>query len=221
MFVSTTVFRESFDVRRRLAELGLQEEWLLLAVQRGYSARVACTLNHPPLYAGISAWAEAVRTLREQLLPNGFKRSDEGNLPFTINDEGTMAIAVATGDEYTGNSDVSPCTKNSRGPRTRNAVEANQYSLNFGDSPVSPEALATIRSRETWILLMHTDTEGRELRCELSRPVNMNEESRVDGWDERIILSVTPLDGDEITITGDENNGPQSPEIIVEVKRRA
>jgi hypothetical protein len=46
----------------------------------------------------------------------------------------------------------------------------------------------------------------------------MNDEGRVDGWYERIILQSTPFDDTEIDVSGD--NGPPSPDIIVDVKRR-
>src|SRR4051794_25881041 len=115
---STVVFKEPFDVDRELEKLGLKREWLMRAVRASLAARVACTPNHPPSYAGVAGWSEAVRVLREELLPQGFERSNEGNLPFTVSKSGRMAIAVATGDQYTG-SDASPCTKNPKGIRTR------------------------------------------------------------------------------------------------------
>jgi hypothetical protein len=54
----------------------------------------------------------------------------------------------------------------------------------------------------------------------LSLPVGMDEEGRVDGWDERIILGSTPFDADTLKVPTDVNP-PQSPNIIVNVKRRA
>jgi hypothetical protein len=218
---STVVFKEPFEVDRELERLRLRREWLMSAVRASLSARLACTPNHPPSFAGVSGWAEGVRVLREELLPQGFERSNEGNLPFTVNKSGTMAIAVATGDPDTG-TDISPCTKNPKGIRTRNAVAVNQLSLplQFGDTQVSPEALESIEKRETWILLIHTDMETGAVRSELSLPVNMSAEGRVDDWSMRLILESIPFDGGDIRITGDTNNGPQSPEIIVEVRRR-
>src|SRR5579859_6709186 len=130
------------DVRRRLAELGLEEQHLLRAVQRGQTARLSCTANHPVLFPGLCAWSETVRALREELIPLRWERSDEDNLPFTVNPDRTVAIAVATGDEATGLRDRIPCTKSSKGPRTANAVQRNglQYSL-FGDIRLQPEHL--------------------------------------------------------------------------------
>jgi hypothetical protein len=217
---SVTIHEEPHDRRRRLAQLGLKEEWLIKAVRVGQAAKASCTVNDPPSFGGTSLWALAVRTIREQTLPHGFDRSDEGNLPFTINASRNLAIAVATGDSDTGDPKGSPCTKHPHGPRTRDAVDANQYCLNFGQTPVTPEALDAINLRETWILLINSNLEKRKVSSELSRPVNMDEGGRVDGWAERIILDDIPLDADEVRLPGEGDNGPQSPEIVLDVKRR-
>ena len=95
-----------------------------------------------------------------------------------------------------------------------------QFEL-FPDVRLLPEDLERINGRMgrmTWLLLMHRDHQAQEVRCELSRPVNMSAEGRVSGWVERIILSSMPFLGP----TGDvAPNVPQSPEIDVEVRRRA
>jgi hypothetical protein len=113
-----------------------------------------------------------------------------------------------------------PCTKSIKGPRTAIAVASNERQmLLFGDLALRPEHLKQINDRMTWLLLIHSDLEGHEVRCELSRPVNMNEEGRVDGWAERIILTAFPFAGDIADVPS--ANPPQSPEIVVEIKKRA
>ena len=207
---------------KRLADLSLTEELLLEVAQRAQLARASCTLNHPPLFPGISAWAEGVSALRERLLPQGWVRSDEGNLPFTVNRAGTVALTISTGDEATGRKEESPCTKSTKGPRTKKAVDVNVRQLTlFGDIRILPKDLAKVNGigRMTWILLMHWDRESREVRCELSRPVNVNEEGRVDLWAERIILSATPFDNDSVEVPS--SDAPQTPNFVVDVKRRA
>ena len=218
--IATATHVDPMNVRSRLSELGLAEKMLLLAVERGQIARLSCTKNHPPLYPGISAWSETVCALREQLIPEGWERSDEGNLPFTVNPGRTVAIAVATGDEATGRTDRKPCTKSAKRPRTAGAVATNERQmLLFGPLELRPEHLTKINERMTWLLLIHSDFEVREVRCELSRPVNMNEEGRVDDWAERIILSASSFDADVAAVPS--GNVPQSPEIIVKIKKRA
>lgn len=214
--------KEPSERRRRLAELGLSEEILRESLQRGFAEWAGCTLNHPPSFPGLLAWGETVRALRDLLTPFGWQRSNEGNLPFTINQQQTIALAVATGDEMTGNPDETPCTKSSKGPRTAGAVAANRRQLSLFPITVLPEDLARIRGnggRMTWLLLFHRDETGRELRCELSRPTSMSENERVDGWIERILLGSIPFDGDEVRVPSNEDL-PGNPAIDVEIRRR-
>src|SRR6266851_8847821 len=106
------------EVSSRLAELGVRQEVLRESVQRGHAAWASCTPNHPAPFPGISAWAETVNAVRELLIPEGWTRSDSGNLPMTVDKAGRVCIAVSTGDEDTGRRDGSPCTRSSKGPRT-------------------------------------------------------------------------------------------------------
>src|ERR1700726_874565 len=105
------VYSNPIERPSRLAELGLKEETVIEAVRRGQAAWASCTPNHPRLYPGVSAWAETVRTLRELLWPNGWTRSDNQNLPMTIDKARKISITVSTGDEDTGREDGSPCTR--------------------------------------------------------------------------------------------------------------
>jgi hypothetical protein len=201
----------------RLAQLGLQTEPLREAAARGLAAANACTPNHPRIMPGLAAWSETVCGLRENLASEGWERLDEGNLPWTVNATGSIAIAVATGDEETGKENGNPCTKSKKGPRVAEAVEANQLEL-FPQGIRLPAS--TPPGRETWLLLIHRDFGAGELRVELSRPVNMGEDNRVDGWSERIILNVIPFDRD-LDIESVGPTPPSGPDIDVEIKRRA
>jgi hypothetical protein len=201
----------------RLADLGLNEAILLQAVQQGQAAWAGCTSNHPPLYRGIAAWAETVSGLREQLLPMGWRRFEQGNLPLTVSEGGNIAITVSTGDEETGRRDGSPCTRSSKGPRTATAVTANALQLKlFGDIRLRPEDLERINGQMTWILLFHRDTRENEVRSELSRPIKMDIEGHVTGWAERILLGSMPFESGAIS----PSSIPQTPSLVVEVKRK-
>lgn len=218
--MNAKVFAEADEVVDRLAELGLTQAGLLEVVQRGHTARLGCTPNHPPLTPGILAWAETVCGLRELLRPEGWTRCDDGNWPLTINPKGDLALSVATGNEATGRANSSPSTKSSKGPRTEEAVVTNALQLNlFEQAQDIPDSLGQGADRTTWFLLVHFDHFERELRSELARPITMSREKKVDGWAERIILPAIQLDGDVISIAG--SGGPDSgSEIDVEVRRR-
>jgi hypothetical protein len=173
------------------------------------------------MYRGLTPWGEATCALREGLSPEGWTRSDEGNLPFTVNKENTLAIIVATGDENTGNNSASPCTKSTKGPQTAKAVAENERQASLFPIKMDPndvEKMCETGGRETWMLLFHRDLEARQVRCELSRPINMNQEGQVADWAERIILGSIPLDADSVKIP---TNAPQTPNINVNVKLRS
>lgn len=215
----THTYSNIIDVDNRLAELGLEEPRIAEVVRRGYVAFASCTPNDPPLFPGFSAWASMVRGLREYLLPE-WDRSDENNYSLVINQAGTIAIAVATGDEGTGRSEATPTTKSSKGPSTVEAVTTNQLQLDLPfvfppvEAPTRPAAAG--KQRMTWILLVHR-AQG-EVRCELSLPSSMGIDGRVDGWQERIILKAVPTDTDVMEITPPQ---PVPPDITIDVKRRA
>ncbi|MGA3105890.1 MAG: hypothetical protein ABSD53_15520 [Terriglobales bacterium] len=220
MSQAAVILKEPIDVRNRLAELGLEEEDLRFAVQRGAAAAAECTDNHPIQAPGFYRWSEAIAAKRERLLPKGWERFNDGGLPFTVDPTGTIAITVAAGDEFTGCPDKNPSTKSSKGPRTFHAVEDNsQLPLLFDGVPIRPEHLTSSHGRMTWLLLAYPHYGSREIKSELSRPVRMGEDNRVQGWAERIILSSIPFDGDVLSVPVD--NAPKTPELDVPIRRRA
>jgi hypothetical protein len=209
------------DVDSRLAELGLSRAVLEEPVAQGVMARSECTPNDPPLFPGISVWARTVRSLREKLIPVpfGWSRCDEGNYPLCVSPDGKLAIAVATGDENTGNPNVMPMTKSPKGPRTQNAISVNQYNGQgnlFETLPeFDPEVLLN-KDRVTWILLQHFDQVRREVRFELSLPTSYS--GRIDGWSERIIFGAISTDPSQVIPVP---TLPNLPDIDVPLRRRA
>ncbi len=208
----TIIHKQEVDINNRLLEIGLDEASLRDVVKFGQLAWSNCTANHPPLIPGIWAWGETVRALREYVLQKGWRRSDLQNYSLVIDPTGKMAIAVATGDEGTGRAEANPCTKAPKGPSTHDAVNANQAQLNFNFLEAKPEEETA--TPITWLLLMYRD--DREVRSELSLPYSIDYDGRINGWQERILLTAIPLDGEPIEITP-----PSSPDIVVDVKRKA
>lgn len=212
------VWADPVGTPQRLSQLRLTEAILLLAVEKGQTAWATCTKNHPPLQRGIMAWGEPICSLRESLIPEGWKRHDEGNQPFVINSDDSLAITVATGDEHTGYKDQNPSTKSSKGPQTEIVVTKNALAKSlFGD--IRSERQRKIGTRQTWILLFYRDEEKSETRCELSLPSNITEEGYIDEWSERIILGTLPFGGGASVRIIDDS--PLTPDINIAIKRRA
>ncbi|CCD29923.1 conserved hypothetical protein [Candidatus Glomeribacter gigasporarum BEG34] len=209
---------EETDVRRRLAELGLESQALLEALCRGYMALILSTPNYPPLYASFAAWANTVCTLREYLTLQGWDRRDENNYSLIVDKRKEMAIAVSTGDEGTGRPDMNPTTKSSKGPNTVDAVTTDQLQLELPlglpDNPVPVQPVHQKNRWVTWIFLVHWAM--NEIRCELSLPVLIGDTARPSLWKERILLKPVPKDSALKIIPSTLPS-----DIEVEIKRRA
>lgn len=222
MASASPVYVQPSDVEQRLSELALEESILITAAQRGLAAWAQCTPNHPPTFPALNAWAETICALREGL-PR-WNKPNESNQPLVVNEAGTIAITVAAGDENTGVPDAIPATRSGKGPRMAKAVQQNlQTAFDFGDPAPVIESIQNPK-RSTWLLLVYRDLAARVLRCELSRPSRMDEDGHVDNWTVRIILKPTAF-GEDIpaidTGDGDAGSGKQSPEIVVEIHKRA
>ncbi|MGZ9021358.1 MAG: hypothetical protein ACXW3S_15675 [Rhodoplanes sp.] len=214
MIAAPLVRFEPDDVHARLAALGLSEEALLHAARRWHVAWSGFTPNHPPFGIGIAAWMEAVAALRETTMPEGWTRSDDRNYALVIHPDGSMAINVATGDLGTGRPDANPSNKAPKGVSTADAISVNQIQLEL---PLPVPELPPVRAGDgplTWFLLLRRTAD--EIRCELSLPLEMSPDGRITRWQERIILSAIPLDGETIEIVA-----PQGPDLDIDVKRKA
>ena len=216
--MNLSVYSESDGVNARLKALGLTAEVLQHAAQRWYLTKISYTPNHPAFAIGIPAWMEAVVALREQLLPIGWRRSDENNHARVVHPDGSIAIGVMTGDGGTGVPEAKVSNKVPKGIRTVGAISTNQYQFEMPqlELPV-PDMLPQIcndRRPLTWILLLHHAT--NEVRCELSLPAKISDGGHITQWQERIILPSVSLDQAEIKIAI-----PEGPDLDIDVKRKA
>ena len=210
------VVDDPLSVRARLQELGLEATNLTGSLLDGASAMALCTGNHPPIYGGLTFWAETVRALRDRKMHDGWSRSDARNYSTIVNPERTIQVAVARGDEWTGRVDApfgKPSTQHKKGVATQRAVETN-YQLSLFDqvpdsAPDEPDAPLT-----TWVLLHHR--RQHIIRCELSTPTAITSAGYVEEWVERLILSEIDLDETKISLPDEP---PVEPDVLVRRRR--
>lgn len=211
--LETIIFAEPENADARLAELQLTRQVLIdSAVQANmYLARM--TPHHPSLYRYGVMTGETVAALRDFLVPHGWEVRNEGNYELVFNPDLNMSIAVASGNEATGNPQQIPSNKSEKGPRTAKAVKDNQTADLFPETmPTAPEGLV---ATDTWILLHHRC--GNGIRLELSRPNGFDTTERfVTGWSERILLGTSSLDNDSMPMPM-----PELPEVDIVVTRKA
>lgn len=200
------------DVRVRLAELDLDEETLRTAAILGELARASCTDNDPGNLPGLLGWGRTVRGLRDLHAPHGWRRNVHGILETMVNAEGTIAVAVITGDGGVGRRGATPRTKYPRGVGTVAAIAQNQLCFPFA-KPAQPASPPVPRGRlATWVLLVAVEED--EIRLELSLPTELGDDGRVDEWNERILLRSVPR-GNPHELQQDEE-----PDIDVPVRKR-
>lgn len=174
----------------RLSELGLKETDMVMAVRTAEIERRSCSPLEPSVAPGFKAWAGAVRTLAEQLMPRGWVLTETKGLPRLLNPETRIAVAVVTGDEGTGSLTGAPKSKSPRGPQSAFLVRSNEVQLNLFEAPRF-RPLPAEEEQITWWLLMAS--RGEAVRAELSLPVGIGEDRRLAVWKERIILELGDL----------------------------
>jgi len=210
--VKLKINTETLEKKLRLEQLNLNEEALKDAIKQGYLARIKLTDNHPRIFFGYSTWAETVARLREVLLPLGWVKSNKANYELVINEPLELAIAVATGNEFTGSLHGTPSNKCPKGSNTIEAIQINNQMDLF------PETLSALPVAQdnftTWILLYYIAE--NEICYELSLPSYINSKGQITAWQERIILTSLPLDETQIEVSP-----IKSQDIDIPIKRKA
>jgi len=210
----TALYQHPFDARRRLMELGVSVEALVRAVQAGHIARLNCTDNDPPFIPGTEAWRMVVRTLRDELVPLGWRKDDPSNYSLVINDSSEINIVVASADGLTCRWPGTPRTNSPKGLFTHAAVMKNSLEGDLFPETVEADLrrAATILHYKTYMLLINIDDE--QCRAELSLPSEYDEHM-VTGWAERIFVPIPGVDG------GLPQKVEEAPDIDVPVRRKA
>jgi hypothetical protein len=182
------------EVTAALAAMDLTLKVLHRAMDAGEVDRDSCTANNPPTDGPSRAHGTTVRVLREQKIPDGWAACDDRNFCTVVSPDEEMEIAVASGDEATGNPEGFPRTKNAKGELVFLGIERNVRQFKLIQLP--PVARVQKRSaKTTWILLRYRRPDQDVLRSELSLPIGMGDDDRVEEWGTRIILPDLVLGG--------------------------
>lgn len=202
------------DVAVRLEQLGLREEILLEALRQANLYRVRTTPHHPRLYRYQVMTAETIAALRDLLVPEGWAKLDEGQYELTLNPSGSMAIAVASGDDNVALVERTPSNRSPKGRHTIAAVESNRQADMFAYLLPEKDGANAKIARDTWVLLHRVTKDG--IFAELSRPTEIDEDGIIDKWSERILLGKIELDGDPVQITA-----PDQPDIEIIISKKS
>lgn len=148
------------DRDRELEALGLQEQYLLGAIQAGENARGGATSNDPPNAAGTLDYFARIRTLREELKPLGWEPRNHNQLPLAVNADKTLAVGVLQGDARTGLPGVPhPRSRRPTGAAKASLIARNQelalFALLAAEDDGTELGDDEYARMETWYLLTY------------------------------------------------------------------
>lgn len=190
--VTAKVIWDPDEVEARLNAFGLTSEIFSRAVAVGDQEASNCTENDPVTLSGSVRWGRSTRSLRDDLLPQGWTRSTSDGIETVVHPDRSLAIAVARGDERTGVAgDESPKTKYSRGRAVQSRVLWNaQYSL----FEMPPQVVRAPRGLPTYFLLQYPT--NQHVAYEVSLPEACDETGRFSAYAERLVFAPYRRDGD-------------------------
>jgi hypothetical protein len=194
-----------------LHQLGVTEKIVTTAILLGELERDNCTLHDLLCVPGIFAWSRCSRSMRDQLVPLGWKSENDQNRALIVSPNGLIAIAAVSGDEATGDPALIPNLKIPAGSATKRAVNLNAPTL-FRMHPTAEEVRSSGK-RQTWLMLRRPTTDF--IYAELSLPGAMAD-GRVVYWLDRIILDPIPH---EFSFVVDPDSGDNG-EIDIPVLKR-
>jgi hypothetical protein len=183
----------------RLTELGLSLEPFQAALVVGATNKKNFDLPiYPNSFAGTAAQANIVANLALAYIPKKWTREDPQNIALLVNEQRTLAIAVATGDHRTGSSgDQGPQFGQPKGDGTKELVGQQQLQLFKIETPSTPPhqgAVITVGSKKVTVyyFIFRIDLDREKAFAELSAPTSM-EDGQPVAWRERIVLPVLDL----------------------------
>lgn len=185
-----TIIDEPVEVATWLAqEFGLAAASIDEACERARLEWATHTEYDPPSLPGTVFWGMCVRFLRMLLVARAWIQNDTKNFSRIIHPDGTKAIVVETGDEYTGVRGIKqPKTKSPKGVETLAAIEQNIEQTDLFIAPEQQLMIAETKRRMlTYFLLVRL--ENGVLYRELSLPVGSGESDRIGDWHIRVILA--------------------------------
>jgi hypothetical protein len=178
------------DCNARLRDLDLVTEDLLHPVRVGTAARRTATRHHPRAFGGWLEYGERTAGLRDGLSRKGWTPEELDGVCLTVHPQRKLAIMSALGTTGTGTGEP-VTTRRKRGETTERIVRVNAQ-LELDLHIVEQKPVMRSGAMPTYVLLVYTDPELREVRSELSLAKDIGD-GFIDDWLDRIPLPVVRL----------------------------
>lgn len=149
-----------------------------------------------PTARGTFMYHNSIAKICELMAIKGWKSESVKNLPYTISEDGSVKITVATGDASTGVNGGSGPKLKEKG-KTPSVVDGQMTLFDTDNYTVDQQ------EGKLWYLVIYVDYCHQEIRMELSKP-HFDENNQVGGWIKRIIMNPIPLQNVQISLPPDE-----------------
>lgn len=156
-----------------------------------------------PTARGTFMYHNSIAKICELMAIKGWKSESVKNLPYTISEDGSVKITVATGDASTGIKGGFGSKLKEKG-KTPSVLDG-QMTLFDTDYYATDQ-----QEGKLWYLVIYVDRNRQEIRMELSKP-HFDKNNQVNGWSSRIIMNPIPLQSVQISLPPDE----EVPTIII------
>lgn len=186
-----------------LDDIGVTEDMVFLALEKGLSASYSASTTHPSNTAGTRLWQDVVKSMRDSLMLKGWRIPLSDRHIEIISPDSRYKLVIWTGDPYTGLTDGTrpPKSKNGKGGLTCALIAANAQQqlplflpMDHAEKPIPPET----QEQKLIALMMHHDKQNNEIRSELTEPcgteyewssLDPHSKPRVDTYNWRIIFT--------------------------------
>lgn len=179
------------DQDAQLKEWGLQRDLLKEAVFFAQGFYNDCTINDPPGFDRVMAYARAGRRMRDLFTQRGWLRDESSNQTAIRHEEKRLRVYPCNFCSNTANPDHSPVNLTEKGPAARRDTACNAQLSLFSSPEVLPDAELDDSERYR-TLLLGMNFEEENARAELSLPVRFMK-GRFTG----LAIRVPILDGTE------------------------
>ena len=220
------LYFEPPEVREVLLQLfGVDDRLFMQSIGVGWLEWASHSEFDAPSFPGTLLWGHTVRAERRELAELGWPKSDLNNFATSISPDGTMAVAVETGDRFTSTISAKrqPRTNSRKGVKTmqmiadnRHLLQASLFDNRKADIQPAPATTGPSRAPLLWIHLIHQSS--GDIVSEISLPIVANDRNRIVGWRCRIILPRWRSNNDAIKL---RNSAPEAaPDAVVRIVRR-
>lgn len=207
-----TVVVPQLESPSHLASLGVSSEQLARVLGGCLAAYRSCTAFDAPTRRLTEVYFEAVRLLREELVPAGWEWDNADQQPRVFHRGRGVAIVFASGDANTGKPFPHAKTRRAKGEATQLKIATNQQlALDF----TGTDDAHTTQDLITYVLLVAVV--GEDLVAELSIPAAMDASGHVDTWTTRVLLE--PMKTTSVPVSSPEQHS--GPVFDVAVQRRS